>query len=140
MKRNIRTFPMPKGCDAATVTMRSMDKADELAAAVQTDIRMRTLPADQQRSARLANDIERDESIRQAIRKIDGKPVNRNGVPCLAIDKWSQKSWTALYTFHGELNGIPGDELGNCVKAGVEEEDDESDGPAPSLPAAGAGK
>lgn len=139
MKRTIKTFPMPAGCDASSVTLAAMDKADEYAAAVSADIRMRTLPVDQQRSAHMAMQIERDESVRQSLRKINGKRVNVDGVPCVEIDNWTQKSWTALYAFHSTLNGIPGDELGNCIKAGTEEPD-ENDGPAPSLKADAAGK
>ncbi len=132
----IRTYPMPKGCDAATVTMRELRKEDEIAAAVMADAAVRAMPQDQQGSVYITMQVERQESIRQSIVKIDGRRVNVDGVPCTEVDGWTLKSWTALGKFYGALNGIPGDELGKCEAAGI----DESDEPAPSEKVAAAGK
>lgn len=119
MSKKIRAkkFTMPAGLDAGSVIIRELRSKDEIDAAIAADGRM---SADDRNNAVLALTIERKEAIRLSLVGIDGRLVNTEGVPCMEIDDWTIRSWTALSRFFGELNGIPGDELGKAVEGAVD--------------------
>lgn len=133
-KIRAKKYTMPAGLNAGSIIIRELLSKDEIAAAIAADGRMSN---DDRNNAVLALTIERKEAIRISIVAIDGRLVNTDGVPCMEIDDWTIRSWTALSKFFGEMNGIPGDELGKAVEGAV---DVDLDALTPSLKADGTGK
>jgi hypothetical protein len=120
----IKRFVLPGNIrEAREILMMEIDGKDEIAAAAMADA---TMSAQERASTKLAQDAERRESIRLAIvglgvrrggrgapddAPIDYQHVNADGVPFTAINTWTQKAWSCLYAYHGQLNGVPFDEL-----------------------------
>jgi hypothetical protein len=126
----IKRFVMPSTVRVAReVFIREVTSKDEIDAAIFADAV--SSPAEKA-SNRLMNDAERREIIRLAIVGIGngdapqapqlGKPmaappevryrhVNHDGVPLEEINGWTQGAWSALYSYYGEVNGVPVDEV-----------------------------
>jgi hypothetical protein len=120
--RRISRFDFPRGIDEAiAIYMFELKAKDELLAAEMADANM----TDRERkSVARAIEAEQRESIRLSVVglvQVDARgAIQRRHIdqaqPLMELDDWSSKSWAALRTFFGELNGIPTEELGNAAR------------------------
>lgn len=111
-----KRYRLPAGCSVREVVMRELDGNDEVEAAVMAEQR-----ASSATKGSVAGMIgaEQREAIRLSLCEVDGKPVNADGVPFMAMDRWTMRTMRAINRFFADLNGLPEDELKNAV-AGAE--------------------
>lgn len=120
--RFIKRFVMPVVVrEAREVFMVEMSSRDEIEAAQMADA---TMSAIERASVRLTNDAENREAVRLTIvglgKLVNGRIVyedaNTEGVPLAELNRWSQRAWTCLRAYFGQLNGVPTDELLEGIK------------------------
>lgn len=112
-----KRYPMPKGTEAKTITMRELRGGDEILAALAAD---QIMTASAKMNIALAMQYERRESARLSIVEIDGVALAADDPKRQQIDDWGLRAWTAIMRFYGDLNGLPEDELGNCLTGAVD--------------------
>jgi hypothetical protein len=111
----MKRYPMPKGLECQSITMRELRGGDEIMAALAAD---QVMTQDAKKSAMIALQHERREAILLSIVAIDDKPIAQDDVRLIEIrDNWCIRTWTVLGRYYADLCGIPEDELGNCLKA-----------------------
>jgi hypothetical protein len=83
------TFPLPKGCDIETITIRETTGKDEAQAALNS-------------RAKGKHGVFVDEMIRLSIAKVDGKEVEQ---PFNDIEEWSSKTRAWVLKGYFKVNG-----------------------------------
>lgn len=116
MARLENTFRAPKGVSAfKTITICELDGTRELDAKQWADMRIakeKVAPDDLARRWQ----IEREEDVRASIVAVDDEPVNQNGAPFAAFDKWPKKvKRIVVPRFHDAMNAVDTDDLEKCV-------------------------
>jgi len=114
--RMMKLFKVPPGMDFSSIVIRELDGTDELEAAIWADKNQNSALSD---SVKAAFQGEQRECIRLSIVQVDGKAVNTNGLPFMAMDGWSFRSLRYLKEFFADLNGVEYDDVKNAV-AGAE--------------------
>lgn len=122
-RKYITRYDFPEEVEEArAVYVFKMKARDELLAAETAEL---TMSAAERKSSKLALEAERREAIKLSIVALitvdpDTGAITRRhvdqSVPLIELDEWSSQAWGALRIFHGDLNGIPWEELGKAVR------------------------
>lgn len=120
MKKNgvkvlMKRYVLPDGMSCKEFVMRELTAQDEIEAAIW---------ADKKRSSASDGVLsmvggEQREAMRLALVEVDGEPVNVQGVPFTALDKWTYRTMRYLERAFEDLNGIAKKDL-DSFKEGAE--------------------
>ena len=107
-----KRYTLPSYCSVQSVVMRELDGQDDIEASVWAD---KNASSTVKESAVAAMVADQRESIRLSLLEVDGKPVNHDGLPFMAMDHWSSRTFRFLQQFYGDLNGATNEDLKNAV-------------------------
>lgn len=108
-----RIFPLPDYCSVSSVAMRELDGEDDILSSYWAD---QHATAVEQDSATAAAVADHREGIRISLVAVEGRQVNEDGIPYMACDPWTSKTWRFLAQAFGELNGVSQEDLKNAVR------------------------
>jgi hypothetical protein len=110
-----KRYSVPKGLECKSVTIRELRGGDEIIAALSAD---QVMSQEAKRSAVIALRHEHREAILLSIVAIDDQPIVGADDPKLLEirETWGVRIWTVLARYYADMNGIPEDELGKCLK------------------------
>lgn len=133
-----KRFTLPDYCTVGEFVMRELTAKDELTASIFAEKFM----SDALRNSAVATiAAEQREAMRIALVEVDGKPVNVDGIPYMAMDEWSMRTIRFAQMAFNELNGIESDDLKNFRAGGQIVDPGESPAATQSQkPASGSGK
>jgi hypothetical protein len=109
-----KRFRLPPGLQVREVVVRELVAADELTAALWTES---NAPADMLETPAGQIHAEQRELVRISLVEVDGEEVNVDGVPFMAMDKWSLRTFRAVRTFFNDVNTLDDRELRKSLAA-----------------------
>lgn len=111
-----KRYPLPDYCDCREVVMRELEAVDDVQSAIWADAHASSALKG---SAIAAIQADKRESIRLSLVEVDGEPVNRDGVPFMAMDRWSHRTLIYIEAFFQDLNGVDMGDVKNAVAGGT---------------------
>jgi hypothetical protein len=112
-----KRYTLPDYCSVQSVVMRELDGQDDIEASIWADKNATSAIKDSAVAAMIAD---QRESVRLSLLEVDGKPVNHDGLPFMAMDNWTSRTMRFLLSFYADLNGAKEEDLKNSV-AGAQE-------------------
>lgn len=110
----MKKYNLPNRCSAKSFIMRELTADDETQAAIWWD-KTKSSALDSSPLAQLAG--EQREAWRLALVEVDGKAVNGDGIPFLAMNKWNLRTMRFVQQAFGELNGVDADEVRDFLES-----------------------
>lgn len=108
-----KRYRLPPGCSCSEFVMRELINQDRIEAAIRTDANKTSAMPDDVFSI---VDEKLNEAVRLALVSVDGEPVNTDGVPYIAMDRWTERTMTFAMRAYQDLNGIDPEEAEDFIK------------------------
>lgn len=108
-----KRYRLPAGCSCNEFVMRELTNKDRVEAAIWADQHKNAAAPD---DAYAQVDQRLHEAVRLALVAVDGEAVNANGVPYMALDKWTERTMTFAMRAYQDLNGIDPEEVEDFLR------------------------
>lgn len=102
-----KRYTLPDGMSCRSFVMRELTSQDEIEAAIWADKKRGSA----QDGVLSVVGGEQREAIRLSFVEVDGNPVNVDGVPFTAMDKWTYRTMRYVQKAFTDLNGVQQDDL-----------------------------